>query len=108
MRRGHIFCSTRCYTRGTDRLSNARRAGLAEVSVVIRREIYERDAWRCHLCKKKVDRRLRYPNQRSASLDHLVPLADGGTHDPANLALAHLTCNQRRSRGGSVQLRAIA
>jgi hypothetical protein len=102
------FCSKACYTRSTDRLSNARRVGLPEIRIVVRREVYDRDGWRCHLCRRPVNRRLRYPDPRSTSLDHLIPLADGGTHDPANLATAHLGCNQARSRGGTVQLRALA
>lgn len=48
------------------------------------------------------------PAQSRAYYEHLIPLADGGTHDPVNLALAHLACNQLRRRGGTVQLRAIA
>lgn len=107
-RTGHRFCSAACRNRGTDRLSNARRAGLGEVRTVLRREIYDRDGWRCHLCRRRVDRRLRHPHPRSASLDHLIPLADGGDHDPANLATAHLGCNMARRRGGNVQLRALA
>lgn len=32
----------------------------------------------------------------SVSLDHVVPLSQGGAHDPANVQLAHLTCNVRK------------
>lgn len=79
-----------------------RRAGGGEPMTVV--ELAERDRWRCHLCRKRVDRRLRWPHPRSASRDHLVPVADGGTNDPANLALAHLECNVLRNTGGTVQL----
>ncbi|WP_354596069.1 HNH endonuclease signature motif containing protein [Streptomyces sp. JL1001] len=32
-----------------------------------------------------------------ASVDHVVPRALGGTHEPSNLQLAHLYCNQVKS-----------
>jgi len=31
-------------------------------------------------------------------------IARGGTHEPFNVALAHLRCNNRRQTGGTVQL----
>jgi hypothetical protein len=58
--------------------------------------IAERDAWKCHLCGLRVDRRLAWPDLLSATLDHVVPLAAGGLHDPINVRLAHLTCNSRK------------
>lgn len=69
------------------------------------REIFERDGWRCGLCRKKVDRRLRSPHPMSASIDHVVPIAEGGRHVRANVQLAHRWCNgSKGSRGGGEQL----
>jgi 5-methylcytosine-specific restriction endonuclease McrA len=71
-------------------------------------EIYERDGWRCKLCHKKVNKRLKYPHPKSASLDHIVPMAEGGGHVKANVQLAHFICNSLKSAGGSAeQLRLI-
>jgi 5-methylcytosine-specific restriction endonuclease McrA len=68
-------------------------------------QIFERDRWRCHLCRKGIRRDLKFPHPRSASVDHLVPIAEGGADSPANVAAAHLQCNQRKgSRGGGEQL----
>lgn len=48
---------------------------------------------------------LQYPHPMSPSLDHIEPLSLGGAHDPANVRLAHLKCNNDRSnRGGNEQL----
>lgn len=58
-----------------------------------RLEIFERDGWRCQMCDKRVDRRLRHPHPMSASLDHIVPIAAGGEHSRRNVRLAHLRCN---------------
>jgi hypothetical protein len=63
-----------------------------------------RDGWRCHLCLGKVDRHLVCPDPLSPSIDHLVPISDGGSDDPENLRLAHFGCNSSRSAGGTVQL----
>jgi hypothetical protein len=55
--------------------------------------IFHRDRWRCHLCDLPVSRTLKHPHPMSPSIDHVVPVDDGGTDDPANLATAHLACN---------------
>jgi hypothetical protein len=68
-------------------------------------EIYERDKWRCQICGKKVDRRLKHPNPLSKSLDHIIPLAKGGSHSRANVQLAHLVCNLSIGVGGIKQTR---
>lgn len=56
---------------------------------VSRKEIFKRDNFICHLCKKKV-------KTEQLSIDHLIPLSQGGQHTYGNLATAHLLCNQRR------------
>ena len=77
------------------RISHERRA--AKYGVDAERfsplEVFQRDKWRCHLCGKKVPRTATAPDPRAPSLDHVVPLALGGTHTRANVALAHLGCN---------------
>jgi hypothetical protein len=55
--------------------------------------IFTRDRWTCHLCELPVSRTLNNPHPMSPSIDHLVPIDEGGTDDPANLATAHLACN---------------
>lgn len=54
--------------------------------------VAERDAWTCYLCEQKVDR----PDM---SLDHVVPIVDGGTHTYSNVSLTHLVCNLRKGAG---------
>lgn len=78
---------------------HVRRARKRNASVgapVLLAEIAERDGWRCHICRKRVGRKIAWPHPRSASLDHLVPLSKGGSHDPANVCLAHLGCNNSK------------
>ena len=86
------FCSPRCNQRNAMRRRRARLidAFVAEVNAS---EVFERDGWTCQLCGAPVDRSLRHPDLMAASLDHIVPLARGGTHEPSNCQLAHYLCN---------------
>lgn len=68
-------------------------------------EIFERDRWICQLCKKKVNKRLKYPDLLSATLDHIIPFAKGGSHSRANTQLAHMICNSMAGVNGIKQLR---
>lgn len=63
-------------------------------------DVFDRDEWKCGICGDVIDRDLRYPDPRSVSLDHIVPLAAGGAHTKANTQAAHLCCNM--SKGASV------
>jgi len=58
-----------------------------------RREVFERDGWRCGLCGEPIDKGIAWPDPMSASLDHVVPISRGGKHSRANAQAAHLTCN---------------
>jgi 5-methylcytosine-specific restriction endonuclease McrA len=55
--------------------------------------VFERDGWRCGICHAVIDQALRWPHPGSATLDHIVPLADGGDHMPSNWQAAHAACN---------------
>lgn len=64
-----------------------------------------RDGWRCGVCRKRVNRALAWPDPMSPSLDHVVPLSQGGEHTYANSRITHWHCNHMRSnRGGGEQL----
>jgi predicted nucleic acid-binding Zn ribbon protein len=104
-------CSPACReSRRKDRQSDKdhRRRARERGSYVARvspREIYERDKWRCHICRKPVSKTTVVPHPRAATIDHLIPLAAFGTHEPANVATAHFICNSRKGdRGGGEQL----
>ena len=89
--------------------------------------IYFRDGWLCHVCRRPVIFHLAlkylqnrveqhgfdpppaywHPNWRrdaaplldelGASIDHIVPYADGGAHKPSNFAAICARCNARKS-----------
>lgn len=53
--------------------------------------VYVRDDETCYLCGKCV-------LWKEATLDHVVPLGDGGSHTYANVRLAHRRCNVYRHK----------
>ena len=85
-----------------ERARRTRRARLAgaEREAYTLAEVAKRDGFRCWLCRRKVNMSLRYPHPRSASIDHVVPLSQGGNDVKANVRLAHLGENIARSNKG--------
>lgn len=69
--------------------------------------VYERDGWKCGICGRKVNPKTKFPHPMSATLDHIIPLAKGGTHTWDNVQCAHYTCNCRKRTSGSGQLRLV-
>jgi hypothetical protein len=99
------YCSEACAVRNArrrhKRQRRARERGNGPIERIDLPTLAERDGWRCHLCRKRVTR-------KTWSIDHLVPLVDGGAHTYDNVALAHHRCNSLRQDGGLVQLRLAA
>lgn len=58
----------------------------------------------CWLCELPIDPALRYPDRMSGSVDHITPVALGGTNDRGNLHAAHFSCNNRRNAPRNGQL----
>jgi hypothetical protein len=81
------------YTNGVRRRIRLENATIEKINPL---KIYKRDNWVCQICGEKVNPKLRYPNPMSASLDHIIPLSKGGTHETKNVQLAHLICNLRK------------
>ena len=77
-----------------------RRAGSKDqfISRADRLAIYERDEWTCQLCHCPVDPSLTGRDRLGATLDHIEPrsLALIADDSPANLRLAHRSCNSAR------------
>lgn len=68
-------------------------------------EVFERDKWRCHICGEKTHRRLRGTlDDRAPELEHIVSLADGGTHTWGNVACSCRKCNQDKGAESFGQL----
>jgi 5-methylcytosine-specific restriction endonuclease McrA len=112
MRSDARFCSEECNSAAHAMTRKmAKRAGRkkhADDPLFERNYIAKRDKYRCGLCGGKVDMTRQHPDPMFASIDHVVPLSQGGTNDLHNLQLAHLRCNlTKRATGGSEQLRLL-
>lgn len=69
-------------------------------------EVFERDKWKCHLCGRHTPKRLRGSIEDAApELDHVIPLALGGSHTLANVACACRACNGRKGAKALGQLK---
>jgi 5-methylcytosine-specific restriction endonuclease McrA len=82
----------------------------AFVAPVWRKKVFAADAYRCYLCNRKCKEQFIYlrnsqvPHPLSPTLDHVIPLAKGGTHEPGNCRTACFKCNTEKSdRGGGEQ-----
>lgn len=103
-----ITCTEACSRRMHRRSGKAKRRAVeleAFVEHVDRKKIFERDRWICQLCRKPVARTKIVPHPKAPVLDHIIPLATGGTHEPSNTQCAHFLCNSLKgARGGGEQL----
>lgn len=71
-------------------------------------EIFQRDGWRCQICKKRVLKKKQQPHPRAPTIDHIVPLSEGGAHERKNVQCACFLCNSTkgcRTLPGGEQLR---
>lgn len=66
----------------------------------LRRGVFFRDQGFCQRCGKDLSGLLRVTDD--AQLDHIVPLAKGGTNDPTNFQLMCEKCNQAKHAGPPV------
>lgn len=103
MHNNTVTCSTECQVsneRARVRDAQHRRRALkrnAFVSPVYRHDIYRRDQWTCQLCAMPLDMRAEVPHPQAPTLDHIIALANGGTHEPSNVQAAHFLCNALKS-----------
>lgn len=76
----------------------------AFVEDVSRDEVMRRCRWVCHLCRERIPKSAEWPDPMFGTVDHVIPLADGGEHSYANCKAAHLTCNCRKGARAQGQI----
>jgi 5-methylcytosine-specific restriction endonuclease McrA len=79
--------------------SKKRRREYRRGDKIDRYEVFEHHGWICNICGCKIDKSLKFPNKRAATLDHLIPLSRGGRHVWENVAPAHADCNEGKGSG---------
>ncbi|MCW7941630.1 hypothetical protein AAW14_06170 [Streptomyces hygroscopicus] len=61
------------------------------------REMYaRRDGWTCQLCCGEIPRRIVVNDDHNLAIDHIRPVAAGGTDHPSNVRAAHQVCERAR------------
>lgn len=100
--KNNIRCSPECIRKANNRSSDARlnQNNIVDKDITLTR-LFNRDNGQCWLCGKRCDysdKEVRdggtvvvgynYP-----SIDHVIPLAEGGLHSWGNVRLAHWRCN---------------
>jgi hypothetical protein len=103
------FCSAECLETYSNRIGRAqRRARMLEAvrEPVDPIAVCERDGWRCQLCGVSTPRRLRGTHFDNApEMDHIIPLALGGSHTYTNVQCACRRCNSIKGARPLGQLR---
>ena len=85
------------YNRDKTSLALARRRGVEIGEPFSYLDVLARDDWTCGICGDPIDPTLRHPAPGSATVDHVIPLVEGGPHSLENTQAAHYTCNCRKS-----------
>lgn len=66
--------------------------------------VFNADGYRCHLCGGMTVKSARVPHPHAPTVDHIIPLSEGGQHDMSNVRTACFICNSRKgARGGGEQ-----
>lgn len=101
-RKNTLSCSAPCAEEMKRRTGwvyrGRRRARLAAATdgTVETADVFALFGWTCHLCHDEIDPAVKHPDPMSASVDHVIPLARGGSHSVQNVRPAHLSCNLRK------------
>lgn len=59
-------------------------------------EVFERDNWTCYMCGITVDAGADCYQPNSATVDHVIPFAQGGQHTLSNVRCACFHCNSSK------------
>lgn len=102
-------CSEVVRLRGKVRKEKVRRhrkRGAVVTEIVDPFLVFDRDGWRCQICKVKTPRSLRGTHEpRAPELDHIIPLSRGGEHSYRNTQCACRRCNRTKSDNDGGQMR---
>ncbi len=71
-------------------------------------EVFEIAKWKCHICGCKTPKELRGTHKDNApELDHIVTLAEGGSHAYTNVDCACRKCNQTKGSRSYGQIKLL-
>lgn len=95
-----VCCSTICTRRHQNNKKDRRLKGVAQDKGITLTKVYDLDDGVCYLCGQACDwddiedrEGVMVAGDMYPSIDHVIPLAKGGTHTWNNVRLAHRKCN---------------
>lgn len=95
-----VFCSLACcdaaHKKRHAKLRRARKANNGPHESFDPQEIFERDGYKCYLCGCRTDQSS-WPSDMYPTIDHVIPLARGGTHTRNNVRCACFRCNSAKT-----------
>ena len=104
------YCSKECRDRACNRnhdrkrINKAKQNGVIDKSITLKK-LAKRDNNICYLCNKKVDwndykiiNDITICGDWYPSIEHVIPLCNGGTHTWENVKLAHRLCNTHKGK----------
>jgi 5-methylcytosine-specific restriction endonuclease McrA len=94
------FCSSECAARSQSRNNKHKRRMHIRANPsenIHRKKVFARDNFLCRLCNEPVDMTLPANDNYAASIDHIIPLAKGGSHTYGNVQTAHRLCNSYKN-----------
>lgn len=96
------YCSTKCSKAVQQHYQNMKKrrrqksAWTEESKTITLQKLYERDGGVCWVCGKPCNYEADPNNNEYPSIDHVIPIADGGKDLWENIRLAHRYCNSLR------------
>lgn len=95
-----LYCSIACSNKAVRKARKAQIRGSKRNELVSIAVLVRRDGNSCHICGLTIDFNVIVPDDKAATIDHLVPLSMGGCHTLENAKLAHFICNTFKSDRG--------
>ena len=73
---------------------NNNKSGVKPLGSSLRKKVWKRDGYKCHYCNVKTSAK---PGREQSTVDHIVPVKDGGDDSECNLITACKRCNSKKS-----------
>lgn len=102
--KSRVYCSDECSKRNmkrnqviakTKRMNKARQNGQFDADIDIYKLI-ERDGEQCYLCGDSVSFNVHYNDPKYPTIEHVLAIANGGTHSWDNVKVACRDCNNHK------------
>lgn len=92
------------YDWNSDAVRRARANGCLVIDQIDRLTVMERDHWTCYLCGIDTSMMSDPFDPRSATVDHVVSLTNGGEHSMRNVRCCCLSCNASKANRDATHL----